>query len=374
MESKKKILYVITKSNWGGAQKYVFDLATSLPKENFEAIVAFGGDGPLKSKLEEANIQTIQIASLHRDVSLFKDFSVFQELLSIYRKVQPDVIHLNSSKIGLLGSLAARLYQLSHVNCPLSKVIFTAHGWAFNEKRNFFSRLIIWKLSVWTSILATDIITLSKKEQKQAFHFFVVPRRKIHLIRNGIKEFPLLSREDARKKLGLSEDKKYVGSIAELHKNKGLDVLIKTAPQLDAHIAIIGAGEEEGPLKNLARKLEVSEKVHFLGPIDNAGTYLKAFDVFALPSRKEGLPYALLEAGYAGVPAVASNVGGIPEIIDNTNTGLLISPEDPEALKDATENLLHDRVYAEHLAVRGKEYIAENFSFEKTLELTLELY
>lgn len=369
MEQKKKILYVVTKSDWGGAQKYVFDLATSLPKEEYQVIVAFGGHGTLERRLSgEGGIRTLHIESLERDISLLKEFSVFKELLRIYRREKPDIVHLNSSKIGGLGSLAARF-------AGVKKIIFTAHGWAFNEKtRNIVSRFIIWKLSIWTALLCTDIIVLSKKEQKQAHRFFVISQKKIHLIRNGVKPFAHLPRTEAREKLGLEENETYIGTIAELHKNKGLDVLLRTLPHLDAQLVLIGSGEEEGRLKNLSRDLEISEKVHFLGAIDQASLYNKAFDVFTLPSRKEGLPYVLLEAGHVGVPVVATNVGGVPEIILTDNTGVLVRPDNTEDLKDALEKMLHNTEYAARTKRNLKEYIKNNFSFEKTLKLTEELY
>ena len=90
---KKKILLVITNSNWGGAQKHVFDLATNLSKESFEVVVGLGGDGELKDRLEQENIKTIQIKNLYRDVNIFSDFKVFFELLKIIKAEKPDVIH-----------------------------------------------------------------------------------------------------------------------------------------------------------------------------------------------------------------------------------------------------------------------------------------
>lgn len=372
--AKKKILYVITKSNWGGAQKYVFDLATSLPKDHYEAIVAMGGNGPLKEMLEKENIKTISIESLGRDISIIKDLRVIRELLSIYKKVQPDIIHLNSSKIGLLGSLSARRYRLSQVNCQLSKVVFTVHGWAFNEKRNFISRFIIWKMSVLTSWLCTNLIILSKKEEAQAQRFPFTSNAKIHLIRNGLKDTSPLSKEASLQALGLNPNRKYVGTISELHPNKGLDVLIRCAPALGADVVIIGEGEERVRLQALANTLHISEKIHFLGTQKQAGLYIKAFDVFTLTSRKEGLPYALLEAGIASVPAVASNVGGIPEIVIDGQTGILIEPENPRILLQAIETVLQDSAFGKHLGENARNHIQNNFSFEKTLSETQKIY
>ncbi len=370
---KKKILYVITKSNWGGAQKYVFDLATSLPKDRYEVTVAMGGNGPLKDNLDKEKIETTTIESLDRNISIIKDLRVIRELLSIYKKIQPDVIHLNSSKIGLLGSIAFRIYKIKSESKKM-KAIFTVHGWAFNEKRNFLFRFIIWKMSALTSWLCTDIITLSKKEEAQAQRLPLTSSNKIHLIRNGLKDTSPLSKEASLQALGLNPSRKYVGTISELHPNKGLDVLIRCAPALEADVVIIGEGEERLRLQALANTLHISEKIHFLGTKKQAGLYITAFDVFTLTSRKEGLPYALLEAGIAGVPAVASNVGGIPEIIIDGQTGILVEPENPRILLQAIEAVLQDPAFGKHLGENARNHIQNNFSFEKTLFETQKIY
>ena len=115
---KKKILYVITKSNWGGAQRYVYDLATEVSKNNrYDVSVAVGGSGTLKSRLEESSIVVMPIRSLQRDVRLLSDIKVFFELLTFFQKEKPDVIHLNSSKVGVIGGLAA-----IHQFCRIGKM------------------------------------------------------------------------------------------------------------------------------------------------------------------------------------------------------------------------------------------------------------
>ena len=130
MTSTKKVLYVITKSVWGGAQRYVFDLATNLPKDQFEIVAAAGGEGPLFDKLHNAGIRTINTPSLERDVHILNETSVFWQLLKIFHTEKPDILHLNSTKIGALGALAAFLYKLLTLNFKLLTV-FTVHGWGF---------------------------------------------------------------------------------------------------------------------------------------------------------------------------------------------------------------------------------------------------
>ncbi len=126
---KIKVLFVITKSVWGGAQRYVFDLATNLPKDQFETAVATGGAGPLAQKLAENHVATSDVANFQKSINPFNDVAAFFELLAIYKKFQPDVIHTNSSKAGGIASVAAFVYRIT-TRRPV-RCIFTAKGWAF---------------------------------------------------------------------------------------------------------------------------------------------------------------------------------------------------------------------------------------------------
>src|SRR3989344_4619085 len=127
-QARKKVLYLITKANWGGAQRYVFDLATHLSAEQFEVVVAYGEKGRLPNDLTARNVKTYEIPSLGRDVAVVSDIKSFFGILRCIRATRPDVIHLNSSKAAALGALAARI-------AGVPKIIFTVHGWPFGEKR-----------------------------------------------------------------------------------------------------------------------------------------------------------------------------------------------------------------------------------------------
>ncbi len=126
-----KTLYVITKSNWGGAQKYVYDQAAMRIKyPDAKVAVLAGGNGELCDRLEKIGVPVYHIPNLERDINIFKEFSVFIALLKTYRSTKPNTIHLNSSKIGGIGALAGRVHNL--FSKQKAKIIFTAHGWAFN--------------------------------------------------------------------------------------------------------------------------------------------------------------------------------------------------------------------------------------------------
>ena len=134
--ARKKVLFLITKSNFGGAQRYVYDLATTLDAEKFEVVVALGGKGPLASLLEHAGIRTITIESLTRDISIKNELRFTFELWKIIHTERPHILHVNSSKAGAVGTLLGRV-------AFVPRVLFTAHGWAFNEDRPWWQKIII---------------------------------------------------------------------------------------------------------------------------------------------------------------------------------------------------------------------------------------
>ncbi len=296
---KKKVTYVITKSNWGGAQRYVFDLATNLPKEQFDVSVVLGGDGVLAKKLQHEKTTIYRSLSMQRDVSVLADIKSFFELYRLFKRERPDVVHLNSSKAGGIGALAARL-------AGIKKIIFTVHGLPEDEPRGALSRLLIKIATRLTFVLCDTVITVSQENQRRV--------RGSVLIYNGIAPIQFGSGENIRR--AFPAGAKITGTIGELTKNKNQIVLIEQAknnPHM--YVAIVGEGEDRTMLEAKIAKYGLVSQVKLFGFLP-ASEALKGFDTFALPSLKEGLPYVLLEAKQAGLPIVANRVGGVGEILD----------------------------------------------------------
>lgn len=380
MKNKRpKILYVITKGNWGGAQRYVFDLATSLThsQSTFQAgkpdiAVIYGSPGKLPGELENHGIRTIQIKSLKRDVNPLLDLQSFKALLKIFREEKPDIVHLNASKIGGLGALAARL-------AGVPKIIFTAHGWAWNEDRPFISKTLIILAHWLTIILCHKTIAVCEAIKKQAVKLPLVGEHKIVVVPNGIDPITFEEKTTARLKIGGGSEKIWIGTVAELHKNKGLDILIDAfaATNHESHNAalyIIGEGEERKSLEKQIKSLGLSNRIHLVGFISDAERLLKAFDVFVLPSRTEAFPYVILEAGLAQLPIVASAVGGIPEIIKNLKTGLLVKRGDRNELASILELLVTDSALVAEIGQGIRKKVENNYSKNVMVEKTLSVY
>ena len=375
-DRKKKILFLITKSNWGGAQKYVYDLATRLSSEQYDVVVALGGDGPLKTKLETANIRVITIPNLIRDISLKKELLASRAIAHIVRAEQPDVLHVNSSKAGAVGACIGRLQRVP-------RVIFTAHGWAFNEDRGLLSRTLI-KIVHWlTVLLAHQTITVSNALRAQMNWPFT--RQKMTTVYLGQAQTEYLTTAQARSALvqtcpavANKTDDQWLLSIGELHPVKQHTVAINAVHTLhksfpNLRYLIIGEGELRPQLEAQIKKLQLENTVFLLGQVDTAAQYLAAADVFVFPSRSEAFGYVALEAAQAGVATVASAVGGIPEIVVDGKTGTLVPSNDPAALAKAIATYLHNPATRSEHAHAAQER-AQDFSIENMLVQTETVY
>ncbi|MDP3996330.1 MAG: glycosyltransferase family 4 protein [bacterium] len=401
---KKKVLFVITKSNWGGAQRYVYDLATSLPKEKYENVVVLGGTGAMGSapgelarKLSLKKVRTVFVKTFTREIFFLGEFKSLWELVKILRKERPDIIHLNSPKAAFLGSLASFLTNfVSHIpflntdsqTASSARVVFTVHGWPFKEKRGIFFRAVSF-FGSWLSVFFSDRVIAVSKDDENLSPCFLTSKDKITLIRNGVRPQKFKKMSESREEM--SDDKHgketfMIGTLGELHKNKGLFFAIKAfadilkdkelygLPYKHFVLVVVGEGEERQNLESQVLKYEIQDSVKFKGHMEEASVFLKGLDLFLFPSLKEGLPYAVLEAGAAGLPVVASSVGGIPEIITDMESGILVRPESAEELRSAIKFLILRKNHRKQFGAKLKEKIMSDFSFEEMLIKTVNVY
>ena len=377
-----KICYVVTKGVWGGAQKYVYSLATNLSKDKYEAIVVCGDGDELPEKLKLAGIETHRLHTLKRDISAMAEMKNFWALLKILNREKPNVLHLNSPKAGGLGALAGRLYNIFKSPESKTKIIYTAHGWPFNEDRNILSKSLIFIFSCITGLLCHKVIVIAKREKEQATLMPFLDNAKIVLIRNGIEKMRYRDRSIVREallsRIGKTKlDKRiWIGSLAELHRNKGYEYAISAMADIKTPFIyfIFGKGEEREHLEWLIVHNNLQDKVFLLGFIENAHLYMKAFDIFLLTSVKEGLPYTLLEAGQVGLPIIASGVGGIPDIIDDGENGILVRKGNVSQITKAVSYYITHPEKRTEFGKKIKAKVEKEFSIEGMIKKTEKLY
>lgn len=374
-----KILYVITKSNWGGAQRHVYDLAVAIKGRGDTIIVALGGNGILRQKLEDIGIKTYTINKLGRDISATRDAGSFREIYSVIKREKPDVLHMHSPKAAGLGSIAGRILRVK-------KIIYTVHGFAFNEDRPMHQRIII-RLASWVTMACSHkVVLLSEYERKQAQKFLGIGG-KLVVIPIGIKPPIFMSVEGAKQTLAkhigmdLVEFKKktVIGTIAELHPNKGLGYFVDALENVcnthhEVISVIIGDGDLLLSLNMKIREKGLEGRVFLAGYMTDASQYLKAFNLFVLPSIKEGLPYVILEAGAASLPIVTTTVGGIPEVIEDMKSGVLVQPKDSSELAHAVAYMIEHPMLAKQYGTAFRENVMQKFGVEKMIDGVENLY
>ena len=382
--SPKKILFVITKSYWGGAQRYVYDLATAAAARGFDVVVAVGGQGLLIQKLQEAGVRTIALDTLTQHKTFLGDLLSFGSLftlIKIIKEERSDVLHVNSAKAGGLGALAGRW-------CGVPHIIFTAHGWEFMNDRGALSRVGI-RLFSWLTILLSHTTIAVSQAVRSATVGWPFVTSKIVVIRNGVEDFPLLSRGEARAALiervptlasVFKEGMFAIGTVAELTPIKGLTYGIEAIAALPEEMrkkiswTIISDGALRDALQQQIDRLGLHNRVFLAGFMPEARTSLRAFDLFLLPSLFEALAYVLIEAGHAELPVIASKTGGIPEIVEDGTSGILVPPRDPQAIAHAIEKLMPDQELRITLGTALHAKVMREFSIERMVDETLEVY
>lgn len=370
-----RITYAITKPTWGGAQTYVHALAVAAKSQGHEVSAITGSSNAplteLSDRLATAGIPVASLPSLGRDIGIVSDWRALLALVRELRHSHPDALHLNSSKMGLLGAIAGQV-------AGVPRIVFTAHGWPHREPRSFIWKLLVWVGSFLTVLFSHTIIVVSDRDLKDSPALLM--RRKLVRILNGIGTFEMLSRNEARAQMlerapGLSDFSTWLLMNAELHRNKGIDVAIRAIANIsDVVLVVCGDGEERRRLENLASKLGVSDRVFLLGFVTDARRYLRAANIYLMPSRKEGLPMALLEASIAGLPVIASSTGGIPEIVEDGVSGLLVPAADTKALTEAIRSLVADPARTKTFGTALAERVSSRFSEQRMLDATFETY
>lgn len=378
--TRKKILFLITKSNWGGAQRYVYDLATNLDPSLYEVVIALGGDGELAEKLTSSGIRVVKLKQMKNTLSVIKLFQMVKECVKVIKTEKPDILHNNSSIAGLVGALSGRIVRTQNI-------VFTAHGWAFNEDRTTIQKKIFKVLHWLTVLLSHSTIAVSKAIKSQMN--LPLTSAKMHIVHPGRRIDEIKSKEEARSiietKIKNSEvslidfhSDIWVGTIAELHPIKQLERAIESVAEItqehkNVRYIIIGDGQLRKTLQQKVKDLGLDKHVFFTGSIHEAGRLLKAFDIFVLPSKSESFGYVLIEAGLAELPVVATNVGGITDIITHEETGLLVEADNAPELTKAIKNLLEDESLRNRLATAHFKNMQE-FSLEKMCQETSLVY
>lgn len=374
---KKRVLFVITQSEFGGAQRFLYNFLSRLDKTKYEIKIAIGDTGNKEfiRSIRDINIPLIELKYLVRNISLIKDMAAVFELRKLIKNFCPDTIFLNSSKAGFVGSLAANC--LLHTVRP--KVIYRIGGWTFNDPWPKWKRWLWIALERLSARWKDFIIVNNRHDLEQANKLKIRPRKNILLVHNGLDIYKteLLPKEEARMKLKIFRDQKVIGTIANLYPSKGLKYLIEASEYFknndDIVFIVIGDGQEKGELEEFIEQKGLKKKILLLGQIPEARKLLNTFDIFVLPSVKEGFPWVVIEAMAAKLPVIATRVGAVPEIIENMKNGLIVEPARPEQIAGKIQELLNNDRLRQELGIQAHQTVLFKFELDKMVKKIEEL-
>ncbi len=365
----KKILIIITKGETGGAQVSVFNLAKKLIEQGLDVTVGFGSGTFLQQKLEKQQIPYTKFPDLGRTFNIITNLRFIWKFKKFLNSNHFDVVHFNSSN-ALLGALSAKLAK----NKP--KTVFTFRGLSMLDTNYTQSKIkiIFYKLIFKILLNFIDKQIYVSNENHYASQKLGLTRDAV-VIYNGLdqNELNFFSREQAKimleEKLRASfKNKLVIGSIGRLAYQKNYEFLIKQASELkkdypNLNYVIIGNGPEKKKYENLITNLDLKNTVYLVGDMPDAYQYLKAFDIFVLPSRYEGMSITLIEALYAGLSILATDIGGNHEMIKNT--GLLYKLDSPQDFNEKIKLLVNNSNLKKELSLKALEK-ASRFDVNKT--------
>ncbi|KQQ97819.1 glycosyltransferase family 4 protein [Deinococcus sp. Leaf326] len=356
--ARPHILLLITKAERGGAQTHVLELMRL--RDRARITVASGEDGFLLEQARALGLETVVVPQLVAPLDPRRDLAALWALTRLLRRLRPDLVHLHSSKAGLLGRVAARLAGVP--------AVFTAHGWAFTEGAGRARRL----LAIWSERLAAPlsaaIIAVSDYDRDLGARLRVAPQaRTIH---NALPGEPRPGLATARP----AGPVRFV-MVARFAPPKDQGLLLRAAaPLRGAEVWLIGDGPELETTRALAATLEMGERARFLGSRDDVPELLAQGDVFCLCSHYEGFPISVLEGMRAGLPVIASDVGGVGEAVVDGRTGLLVAHNDVVSWRLALARLLDDPAGRAAMGHAGGERFAAHFTLPHLLERTWAVY
>jgi len=358
-----KILYLITKSELGGAQSHVGDLCRYFSKENEIILMSYSG-GWLENECKKLDVKFISNRYFSNSINPLKVFKAIKEIKKVLENEKPDIVHCHSSGAGFFGRFATK-----------NKIptLFTAHGWGFNIGVPFLQKWIAVFSEKFVSRYTERIICVSEFVKELGVKYKIADKEKFEVMYNGVESYKS-SKEDDNGKIKIV----FVGRLAE---PKDPLVLLKAYDRLSnelkevVEISIIGDGPKKKELELYLENNEL-ENASLLGSLPREQVFdkINKSNVFVLVSSYEGLPYTILEAMNVGLPIIVSDVGGIKEMVEDGVNGFLLENNSVEELKNVLEKLIKDQSLREKMGKRSKEKVLEKFTLGKMLKDTEELY
>lgn len=359
-----KIAYIVTTASpIGGAQVHVRDLAAAVAGQGHQPSVITSGRGPFIDDLRRLGIPVMVLRHLSVPIHPLRDLRALREVHAALEQLRPDLVAAHSSKAGILGRLAGRSLRVP--------VIFTVHGWAFTPGVPPLHAAVYRQAERLVGPLASRIITVSEYDRRLGLAARIAGEEHMVTVHNGMPDVPGTRRADP----GRSPVRMVM--VARFGAQKDHPTLFRALAQLRAHaweLDLIGDGPLAGEMKALATALELGGRVRFLGQRTDVDQLLSEAQISLLATNWEGFPLSILESMRAGLPVVASSVGGISESVRDEETGYLVPRGDVARLRDRIERLVTDPGLRVRMGAGGRTRYEREFTLEHSVNRTLDVY
>jgi glycosyltransferase involved in cell wall biosynthesis len=361
--SKPKIVYIVTRSVLGGVGSHLMEFLQGF-HQIYDIALVTGEMGPLIEVAQDLGIDCYVLPSLNNSLNPFNDFKAIRQCIGLIKQLKPDLIHVHSSKAGTIGRIAAAFTR--------TPVIFTAHGWGFTPGIRPLQRLLVWASEFVISRITNKIICVSKFDYHLAKKYKVGNTKQLQTIYNGVPDDAPLAQPDMPHLDGTVS----IVMTARFERQKDPLLAIRACQQLpsNAQMVFVGDGSLLKPAKELAEELGIANRVVFLGDRRDVSDILAKSHIFLLSTHYEGLPISIIEGMRAGLPVVASDVGGVCEEVVDGENGFLVPARDLDSMVVALTKLVTNPILRHQMGINGREKFLDNFTCEQTIYQTQLVY
>jgi glycosyltransferase involved in cell wall biosynthesis len=379
-----KVLRVIARLNVGGPALHVAYLTAGLAERGYDTTLVAGtlarGEESMASVAEERGVKIEVLDDLHREIAPWRDARAILRLALLIRRERPTILHTHTAKAGAVGRIAALLS--GNARPPI--VVHTFHGHVLRGYFNPLLTLAFRTLERWLARATTVLVAVSPEVRDDLVRLGIAPASKFVVVRLGIELDERIgadehARFETRRMIGLAPDAFVVGWVGRMTAVKRTDDVVRALRRLvdrgvDAYLCLVGDGPDRGHLERYAHELGVIKRCLFVGYQDDVARYYNAFDVLILPSVNEGTPVSVIEALAAERPAVATRVGGVPDVVRDGVDGFLVDPGDADALAARLAELAADPERRVRMGAEGRSHVLERYAVARLVDDVDRLY
>jgi glycosyltransferase involved in cell wall biosynthesis len=378
---KKKVIRVIARLNIGGPAIHVILLSAKLNPDQYETLLVSGKEAPNEGNMldlaEREGVEPLVIPNLGRELNPLSDFSTLIKLYRLFRKEKPDIVHTHTAKAGTVGRIAALL-----AGVPV--IVHTFHGHVLH---GYFGK---WKTKFFQTVeqvlarCSSTIIAVSQQCKDDLVQYKIGTDDSIQMIPLGLdldrfQSTDLEARKTLRKEWGIPHDAIVFGMIARMVPIKRHEDLFRAIPAVlekhpDVYFAIVGDGERRDELETLVEELQIGHRCILVGFRSDLERVYQAIDCSVLTSGNEGLPVAIIESLSSGTPVVATNVGGVSELIEDGKSGFLAEAYNIESISDALCKMISNSERFDEMGRISQEETLKKYSIHRLVKDVDECY